>query len=211
MIKKNNSNNKNNQQVSEEKKRISKLSHNKNRSKPKNESQNKTPNYLLVKKLLKNSQGNAEEEKNNKNFQESINAKKETQIFSFIHTDNKITKLKLIYENKIDNAFVNEINKKECLSKNKSNSNFQIHNQNENFKEDLNTNIKQNINYNIEMSPVKKIGFIFKGLNSNEKKNSCIKLCNHKSCRNTKNINFNNNEIIVNSKYLRNENKKNHK
>ena len=207
LIKSNNSNNM--QQVSEEKKRISLLSYNENSSKPKNECQ--TPNYLLVKKLLKNAQASNEEEKDNKNFQESYvnNAKKETQIFSFNHTDNKITKLKRVYENKIDNASGNEINQKECLSKNKSNSNFQINNINENVKEELNTNIKQNNNYNIEMSPIRKIGFIFNSLNSNEKKNSCTKLCNHKSCRNTKNINCNNNEIIVNNKYNRNENRKN--
>ena len=199
----------NNQQISEEKKVISIHSYNENNLKPKNESQNS--NYLLVKKLLKNAQANNEEEKNNKNFQESIihNAKKETQIFTFNHTDNKITKLKRIYENKIDNSSGNEINKKEYLSKNKSNSNFQINNKNENANEDSNTNISQNNNYNIEMSPIRKIENIFKGLNSNEKKNSCGKISNHKSCRNTNNINVNHNEKILNNKYIRNGNKKN--
>ena len=206
-----------NKEASEEKKRICTASFNENSLKSKYSCQ--SPNFLLLKKLLKNSQNHCEEkEKEINNIQESIvyNAQRETQIFNINHAINKIKKLKRIYENEINNGTGNEIKNKEYFSTNNSNSNFQINIRKTNTKVSndiqLNNNYiyhKQNVKNNYDISPIRKIGIIFNGFNSNEKKNSKKKLSIHNSSQNTKNILKNNNELMIfNNNKTKNENNK---
>ena len=165
----------------------------------------RSPNFLLLKKLLKNSQSHYQEENDNdaNNIQESIvyNAQRETQVFNINQKLSKIKRLNRIYENEINNITPNEIKNKEYFSSNNSNSNLRI-NINKTIK-DTNEIPKNNYVYhkrkikgNNEISPIRKLGFIFNGLNSNEERNSKNKLSNHKSSNNTNNIN--NKEIIRN-------------
>ena len=208
----------NEQDVSEEKKRISTVTFNDNNLKTKYGCL--SPNFLLLKKLLKNSQ-NQEEEKDTNNIQESIvyNAQKETQIFNINHTINKIKKLKRIYENEISNVTGNEKKNKEYISSNNSNSNFTLNAQkakirtcNDNPKN--NYIIKKNLNknnYNLDdCSPLRKIGSIFNTVNSKGKIDSKKTLSNFNSCSNTnKKNNINNNELIIyDNNYFINENNK---
>ena len=162
-----------------------------------------SPNFLLLKKLLKNSQNNNNLEKDINKIQESIvyNAQRETQIFSINQEINNIKKLKRIYENEINNGTGHEIKNRDYLSTNSSNSNFQVNilkTKNLVSNESSNNNYvykKQNIRNQIDdISPIRKICSIFNGLNSNINKNSQKRLFNFKSNNNI-NINHNKNEI----------------
>ena len=197
----------NNKNYCEEKKGISTTSFNENTLKSKIGCQ--SPNFLLLKKLLKNSQ-NYYGDQNNNNIQQSIvfNAQKERQIFNINQTINKIKKLKRIYENEINNNDIgNEIKNREYFSTHNSNSNFQISIKNSKTKifNDISQNnyiyhkknIHTNFNDNIEISPVKKIGLIFNGLNSNEKKDSQRKKISIPHNFNNSNNNLNNNELFI--------------
>ena len=211
-----------NKDVSEEKKRVCTASFNENSLKSKYGCQ--SPNFLLLKKLLKNSQNHYEEKEKEKeinNIQESIvyNAQRETQIFNINHAINKIKKLKRIYENEINNG-TNEIKNKEYFSINNSNSNFQINIKksitkcsNDIQQNNINNNNyvyhKQNVKNNHDISPIRKIGIIFNGFNTNEKKNSKKKLSIHNSSQNTKNMLKNYNELMIfNNNKTKNENNK---
>ena len=204
----------NNKEIFHEKKRISTTSFNENNLKSKYGCL--SPNFLLLKKLLKNSQNNYEEKEIN-NIQESIvyNAQRETQIFNINQTIKKIKKLKRIYENEINNATGNEIKNKEYFSTNNSNSNFQINIKKTNNKvsNDIQKNNyiyhKQNIKNNYcDISPIRKIGIFFNGVNSAEKKSPNKKLSNYNSGNNTNNIAKNNELIIFNNNIIKNESNK---
>jgi hypothetical protein len=172
-----------------------------------------SPNFLLLKKMLKNSiNHHNEDEKDINDIQESIvyNAQKETQIFSITHTINKIKKLKVIYENEINHAAGKET-KKEYISSNNSNSNFQLNgkkqknkNSNETSKNNLvfKNYINKN-NNNLDVSPIRKIDSLVNG--SKGKKDSNKTLSSYNSTTNTLNLNRNNNLIFYGKNYSNNE------
>ena len=194
-----------NKEISEDKKRLTTVSFNENILNSKYGSQ--SPNFILLKKLLKNAQNNYAEEKDINKVKESIvyNAQRETQIFNINHTINKIKKLKRIYENEINNG--NEYKKKEYFSTNNSNSNIQMNIKKSSTK--LVNDISQN-NYvykKQKISPIKKNDPIFNSLNSNVKKNSQKGLNYYNSISNINKIN-NNELIIYDNIYYNNENNK---
>ena len=180
-----------------------------------------SPNFLLLKKLLKNSQNNNNinnnVEKDIKKIQESIvfNVQRETQIFSINQEINKIKKLKRIYENEINSGTGNEIKNREYFSANNSNSNLQLNiiKTNNIASNEISKNNyvykKQNIRNHIDnISPIRKMGSIFNGLNSNGEKNSKKKLLNFNSNYNI-NKNHNKNELnIFDNNYINIENYK---
>lgn len=199
-----------NKEDSEDKKRIVTMSYNENL---KDKYGCHSPNFLLLKKMLKNSiNHNNEDEKDINDIQESIvyNAQKETQIFSITHTINKIKKLKVIYENEINHAAGKET-KKEYISSNNSNSNFQLNgkkqknkNNNETSKNNLvfKNHINKN-NNNLDVSPIRKIDSLVNG--SKGKKDSNKTLSSYNSTTNTLNLNRNNNLIFYGKNYSNNE------
>ena len=196
---------------SEDNKRILIVSYNENYLKDKYGCH--SPNFLLLKKMLKNSiNHNNEDEKDINDIQESIvyNAQKETQIFNITHTINKIKKLKVIYENEINHAAGKET-KKEYISSNNSNSNFQLNgkkqknkNNNETSKNNLvfKNHINKN-NNNVDASPIRKIDSLING--SKGKKDSNKKLSSYNSTTNTNNLNRNNDIMFYSNNYLKNE------
>ena len=196
---------------SEDKKRISTMSFNENYLKDKYGCH--SPNFLLLKKMLKNSiNHNNEDEKDINDIQESIvyNAQKETQIFNITHTINKIKKLKVIYENEINHAAGKET-KKEYISSNNSNSNFQLNgkkqknkNSNETSKNNLvfKNHINKN-NNNVDVSPIRKIDSLYN--DSKGKKSSNKILSSYNSTTNAHNLIRNNDIIFYGNNYFNNE------
>ena len=217
----------NNKEEFDSKKHISILSFNEKCLKSKYGCQ--TPNFLLLKKLLKNSQKFNVKDKKIDNIKESVvhNVQKETKIFNFNKKNNnynlnKMKQIKRIYENKINNDTDNEIKKSGHFSTHNSNSNFKVkistsktkafNDFYQNKNDHQNLKIKNNYNYinnnNTEISLIKKFGLFFKGFILTEKKNSNNKLSNNNSNRNTNNIN--NNKLIMNNKNY-NQNSENNK
>ena len=198
-----------NKEISEDKKRLTTVSFNENIINSKYGCQ--SPNFLLLKKLLKTSQNYMAEEKDVNKPKESIvyNAQRETQIFNINHTINKIKKLKRIYENEINNGNGNDIKNKEYFSTNNSNSNLQMNIKKAKTK--ATNDIAQN-NYvykkqkiiNNNISPIKKNELIF---NANGNKNIKKELNNYNSISNINQIN-NNELIIYENIYFNNENNK---
>ena len=213
---------KNNREISENKKFITNVTYNDNNGKS-NYIECHSPNYLLLKELLKNSKNHSKEEGKEMNIMyQSIvyNTQRDTKILNVNHTIHKIKKLKRIYENEINNGLGNEKKTREYFSSNNSNSKFKI-----NIKKDKNKigndisqnnhkfkkNSKKNI-YNENVSPIKKMNSLINSKRSKEKKNFNKKLVNFKSIKNNifnRNKEHFNDEIFLNNNYFVSEDKEN--
>ena len=210
-----------NREVSENKNFITNTTYNENYLKS-NYVECHSPNFLLLKELLKNSKNHCKEEgKEMNNIHESIvyNAQRETKIFNVNHSINKIKKLKRIYENEINNGIGDEKKKREYFSYNNSNSSFQFNIKKDKTKtrNDLshnNNKLKKNNKkkiYNKKVSPNKKVNTLFSSKISKEKKESNKILINFKSTKNNifiRNKKHYNEEIIYYKNYFISEDKK---